>query len=175
MASETPPLVPKVMPPPDAGSTGPITGLDLDEYEFQDPTLVAVPDPPRCIQERLRRENKVWRWLSIPQTRKMGLRGYVVVSPDAKERHRIDTGRDTPVGVSVDEQNRIVWREDGFLAAIPQRLYDQRQRSKRMRTDAQTGLAKSREAFDEGIRRAGGQPAKDHPFTVETTVGTEKD
>jgi len=130
-------------------------GMDVDELAMLDPFLTNVPTPPKCIVKRLEQEDMVYRWLSPAQVKYSGMRGYITVSPTPGERKRIDEGRDTPPGVSIDEQNRIRWREDSWLGKMPRKLAMIRKRQHALRTIDQTKRALDTESLREGMARMG--------------------
>jgi hypothetical protein len=133
-----------------------IMGMDLQELELLNPTLTRAPEPPKCVMKRLRRSDHVWRWLSTPHVKFAGMRNYQTVSPTEEEKRKIDDG-DAQAGVFVSPDNRICWREDSWLAAIPRRLYELRQAQRRMRTTEQTKRSLSPDALTETISRMGGK------------------
>ena len=132
-----------------AESEASVYGMDLSDLELDEP-LGRAPDPPKCIQERLRREEKVWRWVSKPTVKYMGMRQYLTVSPTSEERDKIKNG-DCPGGVDVDVENKITWREDAWLAAIQRRLHERRVMQKFIRTNDQTKVALSTEQLKEAL------------------------
>lgn len=143
----------------------------FDVKHLMEPQGVA-PDPPKCILERLRKEDKVWRWLSEPMCRRHTMRMYEAVSPNARERQLIDSGKDAPPGVRVDEQNRIKWLDDTFLGAIPRRLFLARQAIKGQRIVDLTKKSRNTEAIKEAARMAG---AKITDFGVQQWEADELD
>ena len=132
-----------------------VYGMEVEDRELLAP-LGQVPPPPACILQRFPPGEYVWRWLSVSGVRAHGSRNYVTVSPTARERDLIDSGRDQPPGVHVDAENKVKWREDAWLAVIPRRLYERRVKEKRARTAAQTALSKDRSPLAEAMARHGG-------------------
>lgn len=133
---ETP--VPEPPPPTAEGAAmAEIYGMDLDHL-FQ--PLTRPPDPPPFITRD--RPDRVWRWLSKPQVKYMGMRNYKAYSPTSEERAKIDAGIETPSGVFMDAENKVCWRDDSFLGWIERRLWEARQLQRRARTETQTNLAK---------------------------------
>lgn len=115
------------------------------------------PDPPACVAKRLKERDLMWRWLSEPAVRRLGMRMYVAYSPTSEEREMINSGRDTPPGVHVDEQNRVKWMDDAFLGVIPRRLYLARQAQKSQRIADLTAASRDYSGLREAAARIGGR------------------
>ena len=124
-----------------------------------------VPEPPALLAERLKREDKVWRWLMTGHTRWQGKRGYESVSLNVKEREWVD--RHAPFGLHVGADNTLRWREDGWLAAMPRRLREHIDRAKAARNREQSATADGG-VWQEAVRRAGGKVVRQ---TVERHQG----
>jgi hypothetical protein len=165
----TPEVKPGDETPTDAAVHETVESFGFDVKELLEPQGVA-PDPPKCVLERLRREDKVWRWLSEPMCRRYTMRMYETFSPNARERELINSGKDTKPGVRVDAENRIKWLDDTFLGVIPRRLYLQRQALKRARIDDQTKKSRNQDAITEAARQAG---AKITDFSVKSWEADE--
>ena len=118
--------------------------------------LADAPLAPRCIREKLARDNKVYRWVSRPTVKFMGMRQYTTYSADAEDRKTINDG-DAPAGVYVDAENKVCWRDDAWLAWIPRKQHDERVRAKDFLKNAQTDRAfnTQKEALGEMARRVG--------------------
>ncbi|MDR7528642.1 MAG: hypothetical protein QN130_12275 [Armatimonadota bacterium] len=99
----------------------------------------------------------VWRWLSEPAVRRLGMRMYETYSPTAEERELINSGRDAPPGVRVDEQNRVRWLDDAFLGVIPRRYFVVRQAQKAQRIKDVTARSRDFSALREAAARLGGR------------------
>jgi hypothetical protein len=127
---------------------------DLTDLTFLNP-MTRPPDPPACIMERLKKEDKVWRWMGKAMVRKLGMRMYETISPTAKERELIDRGQGTEGGIRVGEDNVIYWWEDAFLAAIPRKYYLMRRAAKQRLTEEQSKKARDTAALREAAARAG--------------------
>lgn len=147
---------------------------EIDVKELMAPQGVA-PTPPRCILERFRKNDLVWRWLSEPMCKRYTMRMYETVSPTSKERALINSGRDSAPGVRVDAENKIKWLDDTFLAAIPRRLYLQRQALKKQRRDDQTAKSRNTQAITEAARMAGAQVKDISVTSWEATELEEKE
>jgi hypothetical protein len=95
------------------------------------------------------------------------MRGYVALSVTPELRKKIRQG-DCPATVDIDVSNKLVWREDAFLAVIPRRLHEAKKAAKREKTLQQTKLAN---AAPGGLRemasRAGGKLVE---YNVEETA-----
>lgn len=104
-----------------------VLSLDLTEYDREGPTVHEhVPDPPKCIKQKLEQYEKVWRWLSKPHVDKRGMRQYTAYSPNKEDKIAMQKG-DCPPGVHVSVDNRLCWGEDAFLGFTSRRFYEQRQ------------------------------------------------
>lgn len=134
-----------------------------DFKELVEPTGVA-PDPPRCVLAKLKQRDLMWRWLSEPSCKKLGMRMYETYSATQKDRDAINSGKDAAAGVKVDVENRVRWLDDAFLAVIPRRYFVQRQAIKRQRIKDLTKLSRDARALREAALRAG---AKITDFSVE--------
>jgi hypothetical protein len=144
-----------------------IYGWNMAELEFLDTALNRVPDPPKCVMEWCRSRDLVWRWLSYPSVKHLGMRGYMAYSATADIRKKMKHG-DCPPTQDIDVSNKLVWREDAFLGVIPRRLHEARARSKAQRTIDQTKLAKGQaDNLREVARRAGGKIVE---YNVEQTA-----
>ena len=150
-------------PAPDPEITPEEQSTVHDFRELTEPTGVA-PNPPRCILAKFKSRDLVWRWFSEPSCKKLGLRMYETFSPDAKDREKINSGRDAPPGVRVDAENKLRWLDDAFLGVIPRRYYLQRQAIKRQRVKDLTRQSRSMDGLKEAANRAG---ARITDFSVE--------
>lgn len=131
-----------------------VCGFEVTELDLLEP-LGSPPNPPKCILERLNRDEKVWRWLSKPQVKYQGMRMYVAVKPTKDELRRMKAG-DCPSGVYTNAENLICWKDDGFLGMIPRRLYDVRRKQVEMVGRAKEGASTNKEAIKDQIARLGG-------------------
>ena len=146
------PQAPPQAPSPATAAEAEIYGVDL-EHLLQ--PISQPPNPPSFITKG--RDDRMWRWLSVPQVKVAGMRNYTTYSPDADEKKRIDAGFDVEPGIFVDAENKVRWREDAFLAWIPRRLYELRMAQRRARTDAQTKLAKEASSMRVLADKVGGK------------------
>ena len=125
-----------------------------DFVELVEP-MGCAPEPPRCIMKDLKARDLVWRWLSEPSAKRLGMRMYETYSPSVKQRELINSGKDAPPGVRVNVENVVKWLDDAFLATIPRRYFVQRQAMKQERNAQQTKLSRDRSALQEAARRLG--------------------
>jgi hypothetical protein len=137
--------------------------LDI-ENAFSD-----IPNPPKALMKRLTEKELVWRWLSVPQVRKRGTRGWTVYSPDTEDRTAMAKG-DCPAGVRVDVENKLCWREDAFLGVMPRRLHELYQGEIAKRTAAQSARVRDRQGLDELAARAKGKITN---YTVQERRGQD--
>ena len=138
-----------------ASAESPIYGFEMLDLEMMFPHG-NPPVPPKCIQERLKRNDQEWRWLSKPMVKYHGMRMHVTVSPTAEERDKINNGGDSPPGVHVDVENKICWQDDAWLGSIPKRLAELRRQHKIALSAQQSKIAKDQGlALKEEARRAG--------------------
>ncbi len=126
----------------------------------------SMPNPPKCIQARLKRGDMVWRWHADKMAQRLGMRGYETVSPTAEERNAIDRGDCAP-GVRVHADNRIMYLDDAFLVAIPRKQYLHRMALKRERVIEQTNISRNSAGLAAQAARYGGKAG----FTLQQTIG----
>ena len=110
------------------------------DYDVEDlATLDGVPQLPRALAERLEREGKVTRWLSIGQVSRKSMRGYEAYSASSADRElcRKD-GR-----FRVDVENKLCWGQDAFLGVMDRTQFERRAALRRRRSEDQTALSKS--------------------------------
>ena len=136
--------------------TDPAVFVDMgNNLEWDDPSRGGIPpDPPKCVQQRLKNLGRGWRWMSVPHVRKLGMRNYESVSLTKEEKRAIRNGTD--IGhptISIGVDNTLRWREDSWLASCPLRLVEARERLKRQRTIDQTKLSLSTEETEENMKR----------------------
>lgn len=152
-----PPAAPDPGVPADlpAGQTREMT--TVDDLAAAAP-LNRPPDPPNWLLKTLTAKGLMYRWLSVPQMRQLGKRGYTVYSPDTTERNRIDRG-DCPAGVHVDEANTVRFLDDAVLGVLSKARWEQRRRDVTRRTHDQTELAMRGQGAQlaEQARRMGGR------------------
>lgn len=149
---------------PDFGN---IYGWNMAELEFLDINQNKVPDPPKCVMEWCKARDLVWRWMSYPAAKHLGMRGYVALSVNKDMRRKMRSG-DCPATIDIDVTNKLVWREDAFLGVIPRRLFEAKQKAKRQKTIDQTKLAKGQaDNLKEIASRAGGKIVE---YSVEQTA-----
>ena len=141
-------------PAPDTVVTEEERATVHDFNELVEPLGVA-PDPPRCVLIKLKQRDLVWRWLSEPSCKKLGMRMYETYSATAKDRDAINSGRDAPAGVRVDAENKLKWLDDAFLAVIPRRYFLQRQAIKRQRIIDLTKKSRDPRPLKEAAARVG--------------------
>lgn len=156
-----PPVVepePEPVPAPEPSPTTAhetVMGFEITEYDIEGPTAhERVPDPPKIIQRKLKGRDLVWRWMSTPQTRRHGMRQYTAYSLDQEDRIAIQKG-DCPGGVHINVDNRLCWGEDAFLATVPRRFYEARQRELAKINERAIQASRNREALTEAALRMG--------------------
>ena len=146
-------------------------GTVYDFRELVEP-LGVPPQPPTCVLKHLKSNDLVWRWLSEPSCKRLGMRMYETYSPTPDERKLISSGKDAPPGVRVDAENRVRWLDDCFLGVIPRRYFLQRQAMKRQRVKDLTARSRNPGALVEAATRAG---AKVMDFDVRSWQAPESD
>ena len=152
---------------PDSGDVdfSNIYGWNMAELEFMDVNQ-KIPDPPKVVMDWCKKYDLVWRWLSYPAVKHLGMRGYVALSVTKEMRKKMRSG-DCPATVDIDVSNKLVWREDAFLGVTPRKLFEARRRSKQQMTIDQTKLAKGQaDSLRDMARRAGGKIVE---YSVEQT------
>lgn len=152
--------IPQNTPTEDSRPGGPAPDISDDGVKVEDfrelSTMNAtVPDPPRCVLEHLKSRDLVWRWLSEPACKRLGMRMYETYSPDDRIRKLINSGKDAPAGVRVDAENRVRWMDDCFLGVIPRRYYLHRAELKRQRVKDLTKRSQDHAALREVAQRVG--------------------
>lgn len=140
-------------PAPDKSPT-PEPATVHDFVELVEPVGVG-PNPPKCILKKLKSRDLVWRWLSEPAMKRLGMRMYELWSVDDKDRALINSGRDAAPGVRVSAENTVRWLDDAFLGVIPRRYFLQRQAMKQARVLDQTKRSKELGGLKEAAGRAG--------------------